>query len=83
MQSRLDPHIGTGFWGAAGYSLADSFAEPPVRKCLAEEKNRGLEFWPPERRCLYPTRKKCTLGDIYVGDEYEDVVINSKGETIQ
>jgi len=26
---------------------------------------------------------KCTMGAIYFGDEYEDVVINSKGETIQ
>jgi hypothetical protein len=79
----LDPHIGTGFWGAAGYSLADSFAEPPVRKCLTEEENRGLELWPPERRFLYQTRRKCTLDAISVGDEYEDVVINSKGEAIQ
>ena len=26
---------------------------------------------------------KCTMGAVYFGDEYEDVVINSKGETIQ
>jgi Fe-S-cluster-containing dehydrogenase component len=74
-------------WGEPSHTAAE-LSQPysveynyPHRKGVVEK----CIFCPHELRAgrLPACASKCTMGAIYFGDEYEDAVTNSKGETIQ
>jgi len=60
------------------YSMEEGW---PHRKGVVEK----CDFCPEMLRSgkLTACAEKCSMGAVYVGDEYEDAVTNSKGETIQ
>ncbi|MBZ5645114.1 MAG: 4Fe-4S dicluster domain-containing protein [Acidobacteriia bacterium] len=60
------------------YSLEEGW---PHRKGVVEK----CDFCPEMLRSgkLTACAENCSMGAVYVGDEYEDAVTNSKGETIQ